>query len=453
MYDYVYFSEKHTTMKLYNALKLRFDEPLWALTPELALFDTILEQKPELIRLFEKDVRKGLKNNNLGRKDSPTVEQIVRAAIFKEIKQLDYRELEISMYDSNSFKLFMNLDGRIPFSFSVLQKYISKISKDSLSKAIVEINKIAIVENIETVESISTDTTSIKTNVHYPTNNSLVWDCIKTATRLLEKIQKEKNDNDELRKLEERRIIAKRLNYQINNTKKEDQKTLFDQYLSILQDIMVDMENMIKTQRTRSNIKKIIDLSQITKKVYANAFRFQIEGKKVETSEKIFSIFEQHTDILVKGQREVEFGHKVLITRGKSNLILDFEIEEGNPSDSNLFIPTIDRLIADYTIIPKNVSNDGGFASAANLDWAKLRWIKNIVFTKITKSMKNIVESAEVELLLKKWRGSTEAVISNLKRGFGLQRVEWSGWEGFKSKVAWGILGYNLRVMCNRMLT
>jgi len=65
--------------------------------------------------------------------------------------------------------------------------------------------------------------------------------------------------------------------------------------------------------------------------------------------------------------------------------------------------------------------------------------------------MKNIATSPEIEKMLKKWRGTTEAVISNLKRGFGLRRVIWEGWEKFQAKVAWRILGYNLRVICNRL--
>jgi hypothetical protein len=67
------------------------------------------------------------------------------------------------------------------------------------------------------------------------------------------------------------------------------------------------------------------------------------------------------------------------------------------------------------------------------------------------KNLQNIVSSPEIERILKKWRGSTEAVISNLKRGFELQRVLWKGFEKFFSKVAWSFLGYNLRLMVNRM--
>jgi len=383
------------------------------------------------------------------------VEQILRASIFKEYKKLEYRELELAMYENLTFKLFMKLDDRIPFSYSTLQKYISKISEESIRKVNIFLNSQAIREGKETVEKLSPDTTVVETNVHYPTNNSLVWDCIKTATRLLDQYQKEKRQDDEQKKQREKQLKeAKKLNYEINNQKDKDkQKTLFDTYLKILDLLIRDVIFLLITEnQINKTFKEIENLLPLMQQVYKNAYRFQILGEKVENSQKLFSIFEPHTDIIVKGEREVEFGHKVIITRGANNFILDYEVFEGNPSDKTLYINTIENIIKNYTVLPKSVSSDGGFASNPNLEWSSKRGIVNTVFTKITQSMKNIVESEEVETLLKKWRSGTEAVISNLKRGFDLQRVVWEGFERFKSKVAWSILCYNLRVFTNSLI-
>jgi IS5 family transposase len=151
-------------------------------------------------------------------------------------------------------------------------------------------------------------------------------------------------------------------------------------------------------------------------------------------------VFETHTDILMKGQREVEFGHKVLFSRGSSCMILDNEVFEGNPSDRGLLILSITRIKTNNTRIPESSSADGGFCSQENLEKCKELGLTNIVFTKVTKSLQNFVSSPEIERILKKWRGTTEAVISNLKRGFDLQRVLWEGLDEFCSKVAWSVL-------------
>jgi IS5 family transposase len=438
-------------MKLYNELKLRFDTPIWGLHPELALFDILLDKNPHFVKLVSDDVLSCVKESSFGRKDSPTVEQVLRAAIYKEIKRLTYRELEVDMYDSKICSMFLKLEDNQGYSYSVMQKYISKISEKSIKSITQDVNMIAISEGIETVDRISTDTTNIETNVHYPTNNSLVLDCIETATRLLKRIKKDKKDDND--RLEAQRKAAKKLNYDINNSKKENLPSLFDPYLDTLKSLILESWKIIRNNSARFKEKpELKAFLPLMIKVYRNAYKFQIKDEKVENSDKIFSVFEPHTDILVKGKREVEFGHKVLISRGESCMILDHEVFDGNPNDKNLLIPSITRIITNYTRIPESTSNDGGFCSKKNLEECKKMGITNIVFTKVTKSLQNIVSSPEIERMLKNWRGTTEAVISNLKRGFDMQRILWEGFSRFCSKVAWSVLGYNLRVMANRML-
>jgi len=438
-------------MKLYNELKLRFDSPIWGLHPELALFDVLLEKNPDFVKIVSKDILSGLKVSPFGRKDSPTVEQILRAAIYKEIKGLTYRELEVDMYDSRICSMFLRLEDNQGYSYSVLQKYISKIKESSIKSITVSINNIAIQEGIEKVDKVSSDCTNIETNVHYPTNNSLVFDCIETATRLLKRIKKDKKDDND--RLDEQRKAAKKLNFEINNTKKENLPSLFDPYLSVLKGLIFESWKAFRDDSLKGKGKtELSAFLPLMIKVYRNAEKLQIQGKKVANADKVFSVFQTHTDILVKGLREVEFGHKVLITRGSSNIILDHKVFEGNPSDKGMLLPSIENIKANYNRTPLSTSNDGGFCSQANLEGCKKLGLTNIVFTKVTKSLQNIVSSPELEKILKKWRGTTEAVISNLKRGFDLQRVIWEGFDKFCSKVAWSVLGYNLRVMTNRML-
>lgn len=181
--------------------------------------------------------------------------------------------------------------------------------------------------------------------------------------------------------------------------------------------------------------------------VYEMTYRREIKGEIVPNDQKVFSIYEQHTDIIVKGQREVKFGHKVNVGTGKSNLILTCEVLQGNPSDTGLFQKTIDTLVEQYDIVPRDSATDGGFASKANAEYAKSKGIVNIVFNKIVGSLKNITSSKNMETRLKKWRSGIEANISNLVRGFDLSVCNWKGWEHFKSKVLLSVIAYNIRVM------
>lgn len=186
--------------------------------------------------------------------------------------------------------------------------------------------------------------------------------------------------------------------------------------------------------------------------VYSMAHRKELGGEKVPNDQKIFSIYELHTDIIVKGSREVKFGHKVNIGTGKSNLILTCEVLQGNPADSTLYQDTMDKLLDSYGRVPRDSATDGGYASKANAEYAQEKGIVNIVFNKIVGSLKNITSSKNMETRLKKWRSGMEANISNLVRGYNLKRCNWKGFEHFKSKVLWSVLAYNIRVMTKHML-
>jgi len=436
-------------MNLFSELTLKFEKPDWTRNPEFGLMDTILEQRPDLLDIVKDDITQGTKKGKFGRGDVPSVEQIMRAAIYQELKGLDYRDLEYHQTDSRICALFIKIDELRPYSFQMYQKYISRISEESLQKLLVELNKIAISEGLEDLKKIRQDSTVVETNIHYPTNNSLVWDCIKTSYRLLEKLSEELPET----KYYDYIKSAKRTYFKINNTKSKDKrKQLFKKQLIIFTKTINNLSNAVK-KKSNCSIKAYALISEIEsfismcRKVYSQTERFQIHGENVPDSEKIFSIYESHTDIIVKGAREVEFGHKVDLTGGKSNLILDCDILKGNVSDSKLYKPAIERIEKNYGKTPVSTSNDGGYASKANSEFAQETGIKNIVFNKVVGSLKNIASSKNMATRLKKWRSGIEAVISNLKRGFSLRRVNWKGFEHFKSKVLWSVIAYNIRVM------
>lgn len=131
---------------------------------------------------------------------------------------------------------------------------------------------------------------------------------------------------------------------------------------------------------------------------------------------------------------------------------MDCRILDGNPADSTSYRDVIDRIQANYGIVPRDMVTDGGYASKDNARAAQEKGIVNIVFNKITRSLKNIVRSTNIETRLKKWRSGIEAVISNLKREFELFRCEWRTRERFDAKVYWNVIVYNIRVMTGVLL-
>ena len=125
----------------------------------------------------------------------------------------------------------------------MFQKYISSIKPESLNRVLVEINKITINEGLEDAKSVSQDSTVVKTNIHYPTNNSLVWDCVKTSTRLLEQLKEEIDKLDFI----DYTKSAKKTIYEINVNRGEAKRIpLFQKQLILFTKAINQTSNAIK---------------------------------------------------------------------------------------------------------------------------------------------------------------------------------------------------------------
>ena len=444
-------------MKLLNELAFTLENPHWAVNTEFALLDTILSMHPEIYELVRKDFS-GKTSKSLGRKDAPTIEQVLRGALYKEMNNLTYRELEYAQHDSRICALFIKLDGRSPISFSVWQKYISMIKAETLEKVMVAINRIAQAEGLDDFSKARQDSTAIETNIHYPTNNSLMWDCIKTFDRLLMKLCAETGGVITARRYKKQ---AKKHFFKINNTKPgEKRKETFEKQLKLLRTSINQAEAAIVTLTTlryaddsaRVIAGEIKTLLPKAEKVYSMTHRHELLGEKVPNEDKLYSIFEDHTDIIVKGSREATFGHKINLATGASSLIIDCEILDGNPRDTQAYGGVLDRITENYGVVPRDLATDGGYASLENQRLAKKHGIINIVFNKIVGSLRNLTSSVNIETRLKKWRSGIEAVISNLKRGFNIFRCEWKTRAHFDAKVYWSVIAYNIRVMTNLLI-
>jgi IS5 family transposase len=448
--------EKQEEMKILNELRLKLDNPNWALDPELALIDTILNENPRLYEIVAPDIMELNKSSRVGRQDSPTVEQVVRAALYKEMKGLDYRELEYAQEDSRICGVFIKLEGRSAFSFEVLHKYICQIRGESLRVLMVEINRVMMrEEGVEDGRSLRTDSTVVETDIHYPTNSVLIWDCIKTSHRLLKKLE----GMGKIKKVRNYQKQGKKNEFKINNTKKKEKRAeLFEKQLKLFRMSINQVKRVVGEINSGADLGVLSIVAELKgllskmEKVYDISYRHELLGESVPNREKIFSIYEEHTDIIVKGSREVAFGHKVNLATGRSNLILDCEITDGNPKDSTLYEGILERVRNDYGIRPRDMVTDGAYASLRNQEKAKEYGIVNIVFNKIVGSLKNVVTSVQMETRLKKWRSGMEAVVSNLKRGFHLFRCEWKGRDHFDAKVLWSVIAYNIRVITCSMI-
>ena len=193
------------------------------------------------------------------------------------------------------------------------------------------------------------------------------------------------------------------------------------------------------------------EIIRLTYKVIDQTTRRVIYDESVPACEKIVSIFEPHTDIIVKDRRETFYGHKVCLTGGPSNLITDCLILDGNPADSSLTVEMFERHKEIYGHYPLKVALDGGFASKTNLDIAKGNGIKDVCFAKKRGlEEEEMCRSTWVYKRLRRFRAGIESGISWLKRCFGFARCMWKSLPSFHSYVWASVVSANLLTLARR---
>jgi IS5 family transposase len=209
----------------------------------------------------------------------------------------------------------------------------------------------------------------------------------------------------------------------------------------------------IQDSKIEGYMRRLGETLELMASVIDQTKRRVFRGEKVPAEEKVVSIFEPHTDIIVKRDRETLFGHKVALLAGKSSMILDCMILKGNPSDESLPQKLVERQKDIWRMVPRQKAFDGGFASHNNLAMLKNMGVKDVSFSK-KRGMKisEMVRSSWVYKQLHRFRAGVEGCISTLKRVFNLSRCIWCGMEAFESYVWSGIVTYNLVVIARHLL-
>ena len=424
---------------------------------ELQQMSKILDANPKVVELAYQELIRSARPTT-GR-EGMTAEQVLRCAILKQYRQMTYEELAFHLEDSDAFRSFSRLEmGQYPCK-SILQENIKSLREETWEAIHQEIIGYAKDEKIETGKKVRVDATCVETNIHHPTDSTLLSDGVRTVTRYLDE-GKELTPTPAYDYSDHRRVVKKRLMV-ILNAKKESLR------LNAYKDLLVyagkvreygiaaipvlrahqgeDITDLFAGRVLAEKIERAIG---ILDKVIDQTYRRVIKNETVPASEKVVSFFEEHTDIIVKKRRETEFGHKIFLTGGASSMILDCLITRGNHADSDQYIPILDRHAGNYGCMPRQVSADGGFASKDNLAYAKGNGVKDAVFAKKRGlSVLDMAKSTWVYKVLRNFRAGIEAGISILKRAFGLDRCSWKGWEGFRRYVLSSIVSYNLLVL------
>jgi len=428
---------------------------------ELDAISRILDAHPQVVDLVFHDLPRGRVMPRTGR-PAMTAEQVLRAAIVKQMHGLSYEQLEFHLADSLSFRTFCRLDVTRPSPRkSALQGNIKRVAAPTWE----EINQLLVMyakaEGIEDGRKVRFDCTVTETNIHEPSDEALLWDVVRVLTRLMTRA----NEVFGLRFTDHTRRAKRRANGVRNAKNDKVRKQQYVDLLAVTNDTLArarrvaeeletvkaaDFVQVVKAEALAAELKRFISLGE---RVEDQTHRRVVFGEIVPAEEKVVSIFEDHTDIIVKDRRDTLYGHKLCLAVGGSSLVLDAVVLEGNPADSTLAVDMVDRQERLYGRVPSQAALDGGFASRANLETLKARGVQDVCFSKGRGLLvSEMVRSSWVYRKLRDFRAGIEGCISFLKRCFGLSRCLWRGLRAFGAYVWASVVTANLLTIARHEL-
>ena len=174
-----------------------------------------------------------------------------------------------------------------------------------------------------------------------------------------------------------------------------------------------------------------------------------MEGEQVPTAEKIYSIFEPHTDVIKRGKilTPVEFGHKVFLAESAQGLITDYEVLDGNPSDEDHVQPSLDHHQEIFGCTPDLYSADRGFHSEENVQYCEPEEVQVVCIPQRggkKTPQRQAYEKSPAFQQGQRFRAGIEGTISMLFRGRGRKRCLAEGHQRFELFVGAAVLAHNL---------
>ena len=375
-------------------------------------------------------------------------ETILRCAVVKQVMGYSYRELEFALLDSACMQRFARVD---PFGVpkkSALHSAISVIDADAWSSINGVLLQDAKVQGIEPGRQVRIDSTVTETDILEPSDSRLLYDGIRVLTRLL----RQGRERLATVRFRDHCRAAKRREQEIRSARGAQRRAaLYRRLLRLVARTIAYAEEAVAEVScvtepwAESWCAEVDAYRDLLERVVKQTKRRVFDGETVPAGEKVVSLFEPHTDIIRKGGRTTHYGHKINLSSGRSALVLDVVVEQGNPADSERCLPMLRRHVEHYGEPPQRVAFDGGYASRANLAAAKELGVEHVVFHKKSGLQQaDMTPSAWIYGQLKRFRAGLEAGISYLKRCFGLDRCNWRGWDHFQAYVHSAVFAHNL---------
>jgi IS5 family transposase len=433
---------------------------LW---PEwLRKIDTLLEDEGVIDVVARGLEARWPQSRRRGRPGTPA-DVVLRMLILKHLFDWSYDDLEHEVRANLVYRAFTRIDaGEVPDAKTIL-KIARALGPDVIEQLHRQVVEVATRAGVTHGRRFRVDTTVVETNVHYPTDSTLLQDGVRALTRAMHRGcaalgEPTSRVRTRLRSVG-RRVIAIRL----QSRREENRPALVRSYRRLMgttRAVVRQARTMIRrlAQRARtaptataSRVwraqQRLQTLRPLVQRVI-NQTTARVLGGDCHVADKVLSVFEPHTEAIRKGKhaKPTEFGKLVTIQEAEHQIITGYQVHARRPADRTLWIPALDHHIAIFGRAPDLATADRGFSSAANEDAAVARGVRRVVLPHLGRKTpaRRTYERQRWFRRGARWRVGSEGRISVLKRRHGLRRCRYHGEDGTARWVGLGVIANNL---------
>ncbi len=452
---------------------------LFALVPNLSLeMDPVLTQLDHLLDddvVFQR-VRADLAERypqtlTRGRPSTP-VEVVMRMNIVKRLFGWSYEETEHFVNDSLVLRQFCRIYlERVPDDTTLI-RWSNLIGEETLHAVNDRAVELARSLKVTRGRKLRIDSTVVETNIHHPTDSRLLGDSVRVVSRLLRRAKKVIAEAADLgqQAFRTRTRSVRRLTQQIHRIARrkgeqaaEEMKEAYVRLIKVAKASRAQAHQVRDALRqqtedgAKSLLKQLEQLLPMVDQAIDQAKRRVLDGQVVPATEKLLSLFEPHTQIIVrhKAGKLVEFGRKLFIDEVDGGVVSRYEILKGLEPDHEHVKDSLEGHQQRFGHAPDVLAGDRGCYSPKNEELARKAGVKHIVLPK-TGRVSAEREKHEKQRWFRRgmrFRSGCEGRISVLKRSYGLDCCLNHGEDGFGRWVGWGILTANLATISRTVAT
>lgn len=423
-----------------------------------------------LIENVRQQLDGGLKKPQTGR-SGLTAEQTILSLILMRVKNWDYRELAERIADGYTLRQFTRFYSKPVPKHDAFNRAHNRLTPALVEKINDLIVHAAVEAKLEDGNALRVDTTVVETNIHWPTDGTLLWDAVRVLTRQIADLR-ERAGSDVPRFPNRKRSARRRMQklQRMTAAQREGQQvSTYRQLLTITEQVLDNARRSVeatahscgKTPADALAIEtlrqKITGICKLADQVVDQARRRVIYGEQVPTAEKIFSIFEPHTDLIKRGKtnKPIEFGHKVFLAESASGLITQYRVLEGNPSDDNHVGISLDNHKSRFGFAPDLYATDRGFHNSGNENLCREAGVGSPSIPQRggkKTSQRAAEEKTPAFRDAQRFRAGIEGTISVLLRARGMRRCLGRGKPHFELLVGSAVLTNNLMRIARLLL-